>query len=221
MFTTKWTYLSCRELGEASGLDGLSLRRHTPLDQGRKLGELGSAELAKERWIAQLRSAPDIHMGEGQGSSARGRMLQQEGRPHKGQESEQTAGELAGSSGGWTDLGAPGLGAPGVPLGSGGLEERELTDAEAARMEELLALAEAVRGDGGSGGYFSGGTGSGGGSSGGTGVGFIEGQGDAAAAIADALKPQFLNDTESWSADTPNQLVRVSAHILLLFVSCV
>ncbi len=187
-------WVSCREL---------------PKDMGRRLRERGDAELARERWIAQLRSAPDLE--EAGEVLAGGRRLQQDGRPHKGQEAEETAGGpgfLASNPGAWVDLGAP----AGVPVGSGDLEEGssgELSKEEAARLEELLALADAVRGDGGGG---SGG-------SGGTGVGFVADQGEAAAAVAEALKPKLLNNTAAWSADTPNELVRV--RLLLKKCHCI
>lgn len=75
-----------------------------------------------------------------------------------------------------------------------------MSDAEAATVAELLALADAVRGD----------SGGGGGGFGGSGVDFVQGQEEAVAALAKALEPKFHNDTASWSADSPNQLVRVS-----------
>lgn len=75
-----------------------------------------------------------------------------------------------------------------------------MSEAEAATMAEMLALADAVRGD----------SGGGGGGTRGTGVDFVLGQEEAVAALEKALGPKYHNDTASWSADNPNQLVRVS-----------
>ena len=90
--------------------------------EGRSLREVGDAELAGARWIAQLRSAPDPSPGmspvEALGGPLGGavfgrRTLLQHGRPLKGQETEgQEAGQAGetgvaapgGSNGAWVDL---------------------------------------------------------------------------------------------------------------------
>lgn len=113
----------CRELGEVPEPAELNVGHHQSMGEGRRLRELGDAELAGARWIARLRSAPDPSpgrlLGESLGGSLGGtvlgaRTLLQQGRPQKGQETEQgqeaeQAGKTGvaapgGSNGAWIDL---------------------------------------------------------------------------------------------------------------------
>lgn len=156
--------------------------------------ELGAAEVAASRWIASLRAAVDPSAGESPEVSAGWRRaLQQAGRPLKGQEAdESSAGGLAvqppvSSGGGWVDLG---------DLEGDEFEGDERSQAEAVRLAELLALAEAVRGNTGTDVAVGG-------------VGYVEEEGDASAAVAAATEPKYFNDTAAWSAAGPNQIAQV------------
>lgn len=93
---------------------------HQQMDKGRRLREQRDADMAGARWIAQLRLAldpsPGRLLGESPGGARGGavfggRALLQQGRPKKGQETEQgqpagKSGPAApgGSNGAWTDL---------------------------------------------------------------------------------------------------------------------
>jgi hypothetical protein len=76
----------------------------------------------------------------------------------------------------------------------GGEADEELSDRELAIMGELAALVDAVRGQGPS--ADASGL-----------VGFITGQ---PAAVATVQKGEYYNETESWSAESSNPLVKVS-----------